>query len=596
MSQASWSISSPIALRALDLARLGRLPEAAAACEAAPADPEAAGVLGMVRGQMGQWPAAGEPLSRAVTACPAWPDARLYLGHALAAAGRLADAEAQWTEAVRLSPDVAGGYITLVMSALRRGDFDAVARLVLDASERQSDPTEIASRFVTDVIYSGRSGIAVTALRRAIDKRGRSLATQRALALPMLYWQGASAEATSAELRELGRLLSAAHPRDSRPFEAARDPSRRLRIGYVSQDFRSKATGHFIEAVLAHHDPAAFEVYCYSTALSPPDDLAERLKRRAAKWVDVPSRITPMGVLETPSMFEAMRADRLDIAVDLVGHPPLNLLEAFARRVAPVQATWIGYPATTGLAEIDVRLVDALTDPPGHERFATERLIRLDPCFLCYTPPPFAPAVGPLPSESTGTITFGSFNTAAKIEPNVIRLWSRLLHAVPNSRLLLKNQALGSASVQWRFRDLFAAEGIAFPRLELRGETASKADHLAMYSAVDIALDPFPYNGTTTTVEALWMGVPVLTIAGDRHASRVGVSLLSAVGVSELIATSGDDLIARASALAADRARLADYRRTLRPRMAASPLCDGPTFTRRVESVWRSVWQEWCGR
>jgi predicted O-linked N-acetylglucosamine transferase (SPINDLY family) len=291
-----------------------------------------------------------------------------------------------------------------------------------------------------------------------------------------------------------------------------------------------------------------------------------------------------------------VRQDNIDILVDLSGHTGTNRLPVFARKPAPVQVTYLGYPNTTGLSTIDYRLTDAWADPPGKtERWHTETLIRLPHGFLCYRPPNATPAVAPPPVQANGHITFGSFNSLVKTTPAVVACWAHILQQVPDARLVIKNKSFRDPSVCARYQGLFAEHGIAPERLELVGWIDNLNNHLELYHRLDIALDPFPYNGTTTTCEALWMGVPVITLAGHTHAGRVGVSLLSRLDLTDLIAGDPDDYTQRAVRLAQDRATLARLRPRLRPRLQASSLCDGPAFARDVEAAYREMWRGWCG-
>src|SRR5690606_27108078 len=262
------------------------------------------------------------------------------------------------------------------------------------------------------------------------------------------------------------------------------------------------------------------------------------------------------------------------------------------RRAAPIQASLIGYPNTTGVAAIDYRFTDTFADPPGADDRHAERLIRLDPCFLCYDPPRDAP--DPAHEPNGDTITFASFNAAMKINDPLIALWSRLLAEVPAARLLLKAFDFRDAALRDAIRARFAAAGADPARIEILPPIADSGGHLALYRRVDIALDTFPYHGTTTTCEALYMGVPVVTLAGRTHAARVGVSLLNAVGLPDLIANTPDDYIATARGLAADPARRASLRETLRQRVLDSPLCDGPAYAARFTDALRTIWRDWC--
>jgi predicted O-linked N-acetylglucosamine transferase (SPINDLY family) len=286
--------------------------------------------------------------------------------------------------------------------------------------------------------------------------------------------------------------------------------------------------------------------------------------------------------------------EAIDIVVDCSGHTAANRLTALSRKPAPVQVTWLGYPATTGLPAIDYRLTDAIADPPDADAFSSETLVRLPNGFLCYGPPPAAPAVSPLPARQSGTIVFGSFNNPAKINAGVVAAWTRLLAAVPRARLLLKAKQFGDAPTRALFLDRFAASGCDPARIDLLPADRALDDHLAQYAKIDIALDPFPYNGTTTTCEALWMGVPVITLRGDRHAARVGASLLTRVGLEDWIAADIDAYVATAAAFAADLDRLAALRGGLRQRVMASPLTDPVGFARDVEWAYRDLWQRYC--
>jgi predicted O-linked N-acetylglucosamine transferase (SPINDLY family) len=299
--------------------------------------------------------------------------------------------------------------------------------------------------------------------------------------------------------------------------------------------------------------------------------------------------------MEPAQIAELVRSDAIDILVDLGGHTADDFLRVFARKPAPVQVTWLGYPNTTGLAAMDYRLTDALVDPAGTaDEYHSEALVRLSGGFLCYLPPHHAPPVSPSPAAQFLAVTFGSFNTLQKITPEVVDAWTRILIAVPGSRLLLKRAPFRNSAVANRYRQMFQKAGIESDRVLLQDQTPSPADHLAQYSQIDVALDTFPYNGTTTTCEALWMGVPVICLAGNRHAGRVGASLLSRLGMADLIAGDFDDYVQVAVALANDPTRLAGLRTSLRSRMAASSLCDAAKFARSVEAAYRAMWQKWC--
>ncbi|MFQ5545679.1 MAG: FkbM family methyltransferase, partial [Acidiferrobacterales bacterium] len=366
-------------------------------------------------------------------------------------------------------------------------------------------------------------------------------------------------------------------------------PNRRLRIGYLSPDFRTHSVAYFVEPLLAAHDRAGFEVICYANVVRP-DSLTKRLQSLVHKW----RNIVPLSDAEVADL---VREDGVDILVDLAGHTGKNRLLVFARKPAPVQVSYLGYPNTTALATMDYRLTDAWADPPGHmENSYTEELVRLPHGFLCYRPPQDSPEVAELPALSAGHITFASFNNASKVNANVIGLWSKILRALPDARLIMKARPLGDVGTRQRFEELFEQNGVSTGRVELLGWASSTAEHLELYNRVDIGLDPFPYNGTTTTCEALWMGVPVIVLAGTTHAARVGVSLLSSVGLPELIADTPEAYVALAISLAGDLDRLQQLRAELRAKVARSPVTDETRFTRALEGVYRNVWHGWCQR
>jgi predicted O-linked N-acetylglucosamine transferase (SPINDLY family) len=343
--------------------------------------------------------------------------------------------------------------------------------------------------------------------------------------------------------------------------------------------------GHFAPALVAHRTKGLrFEAFS-SGMPRPGDPRAAELRERFEAWHECAS-MTP------ESLDAAMRAAGIDVLIELGGHTDSGRLTALVGKPAPVIISAIGYPNTTGLPAIDWRLVDAITDPPGSEHLCTERLLRLDPCFLCYSPSEGAPEPALPPPEAP--ITFGSFNNAAKIGPATVELWASVLRSVPGSRLLLKSQTLSDAAGRARIERRLVDAGIEASRVELIAYSSTRNDHLSLYHRVHVALDTTPYNGTTTTCEALWMGVPVITMLGDRHAARVSSSLLRAAGHPELVAHDPEDFARRATDLSRDRARLAALRAGLRTRLASSTLCDATTYATRFHQAIRASWRQWC--
>ena len=365
------------------------------------------------------------------------------------------------------------------------------------------------------------------------------------------------------------------------------DADRPLRVGYVSGDLRRHPVAFFVEPVLRAHDRGQVTPVCYDTA-GLDDDMNAHLRSLVPDWRDVAD-------WSDEALAERIRDDRIDILVDLAGHTARNRLLVFARRPAPVQVTGIGYVTTSGLETMDYRLTDSLCDPGrGEDRFYSERLWRLETGFNCYAPPRGLPEPGAPPCLSGAALTFGCFNNLDKITAPVIEAWAEILHGLPDSRLLLKTKSLGEPAVREHLLAAFGDRGIAAERLELRDWSATLAEHFAAYAEVDIALDPFPYNGTTTTCEALMMGVPVVALRGGRHASRVSFSILARLGLEGLSATEPEAYVERALALAARPDALAKLRAGLRQRLARSPLCDAERYARTLETAYRGMWRRRC--
>lgn len=367
-------------------------------------------------------------------------------------------------------------------------------------------------------------------------------------------------------------------------------PLRPLRVGYLSPDLFVHSVSYFAEAPLTNHNPQHINHTVYSVC-PRPDKKTERLRHAVhaagGTWNDVAH-------LSEHDLALLIRKDEIDILVELTGHTAHNRLGVMARKPAPIQATWIGYPNTTGLQAVDYRLTDAMCDPPNTEQMFVEELVRLPGCFLCYTPSKNAPAVEPLPALSNGFITFGSFNALAKQTPEVLKVWAKILHAVPYSRLILKNKPFACPTVQQQYWSIFEEQGVSRERIDLLPLAPTTTGHLGQYAYMDVCLDPWPYAGTTTTAEALYMGVPCLTLAGKCHAHNVGVSLLTAVGLQDdWVAQSVEEYIDKATALTQDIHMLSMLREGLRERMLSSSLCDASGFVKGVEDAYFAMWQRW---
>jgi predicted O-linked N-acetylglucosamine transferase (SPINDLY family) len=498
--------------------------------------------------------------TEAIALDPKCAEAFWALGAFLESRGRLSEAEKPLRRAVTLDPKLPHAYVSLGNMLQSLGRFDEM-----------------------DVAY--RKALALDPTLRHVRE---SLVTIPLM--NMLYDSTATPAAIHAKHRDWGdsvATVTITKTKAAPAFVNIRDPDRRLRVAYLSPDFRYHAVSFFFAPLLANHDPQAIEVFCYAE-VGNPDPVTDFLRNIGGVWRNTYG-------FDDDAVRAQIRTDQIDIAIDLAGHSGNNRLGVFAIKPAPVTATWLGYPATTGLSTIDWRITDARADPPGQDDFHTEKLLRLPDVFLCYmmfTTP--MPDVAPVPSLAQGTITFGSFNNPQKLSTMTIEAWARILDAVPGARLMLKSVAFVEPTRRKNFLDRFAAHGVSADRLILREPQREMAAHLGSYADVDIALDPFPYNGTTTTCEAMWMGVPMISLIGDRHSGRVGFDLLSQVGLEEFALPNIDAYIQKAVELANDAARLKDLRATLRERMRASPLCDAPRFARAFETGLRDIWGEWC--
>ena len=355
-----------------------------------------------------------------------------------------------------------------------------------------------------------------------------------------------------------------------------------IRIGYVSPDFRVHSVAYFILPILKNHDFKQFKIIIYSN-VGRPDRMTDEIRQHCHVF----RNIRGMGTMAASKL---IYDDQPDILVDLAGHTHHNRLDIFAMKPAPVQITYLGYPGTTGLTTIDYRISDRIADPMNDNKQYTEELIRIEPPFICYDPPDNSPDPSDLPMIGNGFITFGSFNHLGKINHCVVQLWIKLLHLIPDARLILKSRPFHDIQVCKRFQDMFRSGGISENRVDLWGNVSDFKTHLSQYHSIDIALDPFPYNGTTTTCEALWMGVPVLTITGSFHSERVGTVLLQCIGFTDWIARNEKQFLQKASFFAKQPQVLSQLRQQTRRIMRESDLCNGELHTQKLESAYRKIW------
>lgn len=578
---------------------LGRLDDAAACFDRAlalqPELAEAHNRLGMVRRGQGRLEEALECYRRAVALAPDLAEAHNNLGNALRELEQVQEAIRHYQRALTVKPDFAEAHNNLGFALYLQHRLDEAIAHYTRAIELNPRYAQAHNNLATALHDRGRLGeddegmrIALPHFRRALELQPDFAETYSNLLFALNYSTRTSPEMLFEEARRFAERHEAPLAARREPHANDPDPQRRLRVGYVSGDFRAHSVAFFIEPLFAHYDRTRFEVFCYS-CYAVEDDVTQRLKRHADHWRSL------MGLSDEVAA-QLIRADGIDILVDLAGHTAENRLLVFAHKPAPVQVTWLGYLNTTGLSTMDYRLSDSYASPPGvMDTYHTEELVRLPNSQWCYQPPHACPEVGDLPALESGGLTFASLHNIAKISLPVLRLWAEVLAAVPGSRLILAGGGLEQKQKAETWSAHFAQRGIDIGRLEFLGVQPFDR-YLALHQRVDVNLDAFPYPGGTTTCHSLWMGVPVITLAGQTVISRSGVSLLSTVGLSDFIAHTPEEYVGIAVKLAADIEGLRALRVGLRERMAASPLCDAAAFARDVEAAYRTMWRSWCVR
>lgn len=605
----------------------GRLQEAKACCmlvcEKSPFDVNARFLLGGILARLGEAAQALACYEKVVALSPGLVAAHINLGLMLRRLGRLNEAESSCLHAMELAPGMAEPLVALGLVYADQGCLEKAEKVLKGALSLRSPMAAGIHNNLGGVLREqGRLGDAAAEYRQALQQLpadadahnnlgnvlkemgelDEAIASyQRALNINPAHLEARSnlllalncaTGYTREEIFLQHQAWARVHERISGGAVTSRACRKNLkspmRVGYVSPDLYAHAVAHFIEPILVAHDPSRVEVFCYAD-LVREDETTARLRGHAHHWRDIHG-------MADKQVADQIRSDQIDILVDLAGHTARNRLGVFSLKPAPLQISYLGYPNTTGLSTINYRLTDAWADPPGDsDIFHTEALVRLPSGFLCYRPPVDSPDTASLPAIRNGYITFGCFNNVAKLTQTAVKLWSEILVAVADSRLVLQSRQLADTAIQRRLYAAFASNGIGPERVSMLGTVRGTRAQLERYHEIDLCFDSFPYNGTTTTCESLWMGVPVITLAGDRHVSRVGVSLLSQLGLNDWIAGSREEYHRLAVAHASDLDVLARVRGGLRSRMQNSPLMDEVNFTRAIEGVYQDMMSQLCG-
>ncbi len=576
-------------LQGLALYRLGKHQDAAAAIQHAIAldggNPDYFGNLGTVLQSLGEVDEACRQFRQGLQLNPRMPELHFNLGNALKLGGRLHEAIVAYQQALDLRPEYPHALNNLGNSLFELGQYeDAIPcfRQALKLDPQYADAHHNLGNTLVRFEQHDESRGHFEQAARLAPQRPEFL---QSYFLSLSYDNSVSEQQRYALHVRWGELVSGSISVAPHISHVA-DRARPLRVGYVSPDFRQHAVASFVEPILRNHDRSRFHVTCYDNLIER-DETSLRLQNLADRW-------QPIRQLTDDAAADLIRRDEIDILVDLAGHTAHNRLGVFARKPAPVQISGWGYGWTTGLKCMDYRITDMVADPPGELERYTETLVRLKTGVHCYQPPTTEPAIDGDLQTNDREITFAAFHRHVKLNLPLLRLWADILRRLPGSRLIIKDRAFRAPHVRDRVAMMCRQGGIPQNQLTLALGSASAEEHLAAYSQAAIALDALPYNGSTTTCEALWMGVPVITRRGDTYVGRMSASLLTQVGLDDLVADSENEYVDLAVELASDPTRLRDLRRNLRAGMAESPLCDGLRYTQELERVYREIWTAWC--
>jgi predicted O-linked N-acetylglucosamine transferase (SPINDLY family) len=546
-----------------------------------PTSADAAFNLGNAQSGLGLASAAADSYRRAVGLRTGYVDAWINLGNMQRILGAPLAAAAAYQAALDSAPDSVAALNNLGCLLRMTGCFDEAEDTLRHALRVAPENAALYDNLGSVLKDVGELDAAMACFRRSLELNPQSAATHSNLVYA-LGFQSQEAAPILEESRRFARSF-ALQPAAPTPCHSnERSPQRRLRVGYVSPDFREHCQSLFTIPLLSHHDRGAVEFICYA-GVERPDAITRRIAALADGWRDV-------GTLDDAALAALIAKDRIDILVDLTMHMSRGRPQTFARKPAPVQIAWLAYPGTTGLNAMDYRISDPRLDPEGFETHYAERTVRLPDSFWCYDPLTDGPAVNALPAEHRGYITFGCLNNPCKLTPKTLDLWGGVLRALPDARLVL---LAPSGRHRARLTQRLAAEGIAAGRIDF-APLRVRADYLLSYHDIDVGLDTLPYNGHTTSLDSLWMGVPTVTRVGNTCVGRGGLSQLFQLGLTELAAATDAGFIDTAVALARDLPRLAGLRATLRPRLEASALMDAPRFARHMEALYRRLWQQYC--
>ncbi|MEQ1859008.1 MAG: tetratricopeptide repeat protein [Chthoniobacteraceae bacterium] len=560
--------------------------------EALRLDPNCAGAyynMGLTRFNQRRWDESIAAYRAALRLQPDYPACELNLGSSLVAAGQIDAAIGLYRSVLQRRPGDAPIATNLGNCLKEKGELDAAIEVYRHALAIAPGDAPTWNNLGVALKDQGMIEGSIAAFQHSLELQPGSAEVRSNLVFTMLFDPRCEPAALAAEEREWNRHHVAPLRAQFQPHANDRSPERRLRVGYVSADFREHVVGRALLPVFERHDREKVEVVCY--AVCAPDPVTRRFVEKAALWRDVAD-------VPDAELAARIRDDGIDILVDLALHTSDNRLKLFAHKPAPVQVSWLGYPGSSGVETIDWRITDPFLEPPGGESSpSAEQPFRLPHCWSCYEPPAGSPPVNALPVLSRGFFTFGSLNNFCKINDTVLETWARILGAVAESRLVLLTK---TGSHRSRMADFMRAHGIAPERFEFldyrsSAEGLAPGDYLRRYERIDLALDTFPYNGMTTTFDALWMGVPVVSLVGKFSLGRAGLSILSNVGLSEFAVESRDDYVRCAVESAHKIQRLVELRTGLRSRLQASPLLDPAALTREVEAAYRAMWRCWCG-